>query len=69
MSNLSRTTSYTSYINKPKAKVQGRIIAYKKSKYSKHTKGKTTHRILPTNVWQEKKNYSKKYSFVQFTKG
>jgi ribosomal protein S16 len=34
--------------------MQGKILAYKKLEYSKHMKEKTTHRILCTNVWQEK---------------
>jgi hypothetical protein len=47
--------------------MQGRILAYRKSKYSKHI----THRILHTNVWPKKKIIllQKKYSPPQSTKG
>jgi len=34
--------------------MQGRKLAYKKSKYSKHTKEETTHIEFYIKVWQEK---------------
>jgi hypothetical protein len=44
--------------------MQGKILAYKKSKYSKHMKEKTTHTILRTKVWQEKNNFTLKNIFL-----
>jgi hypothetical protein len=44
--------------------MQGKMLAYKKSKYSKHSKEKTTHITLHTKVWQEKYNFTLKNIFL-----
>jgi hypothetical protein len=41
--------------------MQGRILAYKKPIYDKHTKENTTHRFLHTKVWQDKDNFIPKF--------
>jgi hypothetical protein len=40
LSNLNKTTLQTFYKNELEANMQGRILAYKKLEYSKHTKEK-----------------------------
>ncbi len=44
--------------------MQGKILAYKKPKYDKHTKENTTHRILCTKLWQDKDNFTPKNIFM-----
>jgi hypothetical protein len=42
-------------MNKLGAKMQGRKLAYKKSKKSKHTKEKTTHKTMDVQKYGKKK--------------
>jgi hypothetical protein len=51
LSNLNRVASKPFDKNKLEINMQGKILAYKKSGYSKHTKEKSTHKTLCTKVW------------------